>query len=139
MMDNQKISSQHDLQHLLPWVHKIAVLPDSDRIQRIRTDRWVGYTRATGAIDKLENLLTHPQRQRMPNLLIIGPTNNGKTMIVEKFRRKYLPEKIDDYLIKDQAVVVVQMPPRSKNCAFLLYVALHLKCSVDISFTCSRS
>jgi hypothetical protein len=25
----------------------------------------------------------------MPNLLILGPTNNGKTMIVEKFRRAH--------------------------------------------------
>ncbi|MBB2940489.1 putative ATPase with chaperone activity [Actinoplanes lutulentus] len=25
----------------------------------------------------------------MPNLLLIGPTNNGKSMIVEKFRRTH--------------------------------------------------
>jgi predicted ATPase with chaperone activity len=25
----------------------------------------------------------------MPNLLLVGPTNNGKSMIVEKFRRTH--------------------------------------------------
>jgi hypothetical protein len=27
----------------------------------------------------------------MPNLLLIGPTNNGKSMIIEKFRRGHPP------------------------------------------------
>jgi predicted ATPase with chaperone activity len=26
----------------------------------------------------------------MPNLLLVGPTNNGKAMVVEKFRRLLL-------------------------------------------------
>lgn len=25
----------------------------------------------------------------MPNLLLVGPTNNGKSMIIEKFRRRH--------------------------------------------------
>ncbi|MGH3710082.1 MAG: TniB family NTP-binding protein [Pseudonocardiaceae bacterium] len=32
-----------------------------------------------------------PAKQRMPNLLLIGPTNNGKSMMVEKFRRSHPP------------------------------------------------
>ena len=32
-----------------------------------------------------------PNKQRMPNLLLVGPTNNGKSMIVEKFRRTTRP------------------------------------------------
>ena len=39
----------------------------------------------------MEDLLTFPKRTRMPNLLMVGPTNNGKTMIVEKFRRAHPP------------------------------------------------
>ena len=33
--------------------------------------------------------MNHPKRQRMPNLLIVGPTNNGKSMIIEKFKRMH--------------------------------------------------
>jgi predicted ATPase with chaperone activity len=33
----------------------------------------------------------------MPNLLLIGPTNNGKSMIVEKFRRMHPPVSHPDH------------------------------------------
>lgn len=111
-------NNQLHLNHLLPRVHKIAILPNEDRIQHIRKDRWVGYTRATEALDKLEALLSHPPRQRMPNLLIIGPTNNGKSMIIKKFIRKYPQEENNSYNIKNQPVVVVQMPSDPKITRF---------------------
>jgi type II secretory pathway predicted ATPase ExeA len=49
----------------------------------------------------------------MPNLLLVGPSNNGKTMIVEKFRRSHLPgseESARDGAIR-VPVLKVQMPP----------------------------
>jgi hypothetical protein len=79
--------------HLLPAVQILADAPDETRIRRIRTDRWIGYARAEAALAQLEDLLSYPQRTRMPNLLLVGPTNNGKTMIVEKFRRTHLPDE----------------------------------------------
>jgi hypothetical protein len=57
------------------------------RIRRIHTDRWITYPKAEEVLGRLEQLFTFPKRTRMPNLLLIGPTNNGKTMIVEKFKR----------------------------------------------------
>lgn len=44
----------------------------------------------------------------MPNLLLIGPTNNGKSMIIEKFRRTHLPVSRQDR--EEIPVLVVQMP-----------------------------
>lgn len=79
--------------HLLPAAQILADAPDELRIRRIRTDRWIGYTCAEAALAQMEDLLTFPQRTRMPNLLLVGPTNNGKTMIVEKFRRTHLPDE----------------------------------------------
>ena len=46
----------------------------------------------------------------MPNMLIIRPTNNGKTMIVEKFRRNHLPYESDDGEYEVIPVLMVQMP-----------------------------
>src|SRR5437879_4430256 len=67
-------------------------VPDTpSRIRRIRTDRWITYGRAEAALCAMEDLLTFPKRTRMPNLLLCGPTNNGKTMIVEKLRRAHPP------------------------------------------------
>ncbi len=80
-------------EHLLPDIRPLLQLSTAERILCIEKDNWIGYSRAKQAITKLQNLYTHPQRQRMPNLLIIGPTNNGKSMIIEKFCRQYPPIK----------------------------------------------
>ena len=81
------IAGNIDLSHLAPQAREIAMLSDEERIIRIRSDRWIGYPRAIEAIDRLEELLVWPRKQRMPNMLIVGPTNNGKSMIIERFRR----------------------------------------------------
>ena len=44
----------------------------------------------------------------MPNLLLTGPTNNGKSMIIEKFRRSHPPVSHPDR--EEIPVLVVQMP-----------------------------
>lgn len=43
-------------------------------------------------------------------MLIIGPTNNGKTMIVEKFRRQHLPYESEDKGHEIIPVLSIQMP-----------------------------
>ena len=76
-----------DLSHLHDAAQQVARLPAAERLRHVRADRWIGYTRATEALARLETLFEWPARQRMPNLLLTGPTNNGKSMIIEKFRR----------------------------------------------------
>ena len=100
----------NDLDHLIPSAQKTAQLPDAERIARIRADRWIGYTQAQKALAKLEDLFTHPERQRMPNLLIVGPTNNGKTMLVEKFRRQHPVTTSDDGQTEQIPILAMQMP-----------------------------
>jgi len=105
--------SEQTYSHLLPTVQALADAPNEARIRRIRTDRWLGYARAEAALTALEDLLSFPKRTRMPNLLLVGPSNNGKTMIVEKFRRSHLPgseESARDGAIR-VPVLKVQMPP----------------------------
>ena len=113
-----------DLSYLIPSAQKIAMLPGSERTQRIRADRWIGYSKALEALNKLEALLSWPQKQRMPNLLIIGPTNNGKSMIIEKFKRTYPAKSEPD--AEKIPVVSVQMPsePSIKRFYSALLVAI---------------
>ena len=75
--------------HLYPGVGKIAALSAEERIHRIRADRWISYPRAEAALEKLETLMSFPERARMPNLLIVGDSGMGKTMIIEKFTRDH--------------------------------------------------
>ena len=98
------------LDHLLPEAREIALLPAEQRIAQLRSDYWIGYSRAEQALKRLEELLHSPKRIRMPNMLIISPTNNGKTMIVEKFRRNHLPYESDDGKYEVIPVLMVQMP-----------------------------
>jgi hypothetical protein len=76
-----------DYAHLQPSVRTLAEQSAEVRVRRIRADRWITYDLADAALTTMEDLLTFPKRTRMPNLLLCGPTNNGKTMIVERFRR----------------------------------------------------
>lgn len=112
------MTSPDFLNHLTPWTREIASLPNHERVQKILTDRWVGYTKAEDAVIKLEALICHPKRQRMPNLLIVGPTNNGKSMIIEKFRRTHLTVNKDVYPVEEQPIVVMQMPSDPKIARF---------------------
>lgn len=114
-----------DLSHLALWAREVASLPNQDRVQKILTDRWVGYTKAEEAVIKLEALISHPKRQRMPNLLIVGPTNNGKSMIIEKFRRTHLSGNKVHYPIEEQPIVVMQMPSDPKI-AWFYSMLLHV-------------
>ena len=109
-----------DLSHLHPSVQGIARLPAAERIKHVRADRWIGYPRAVKTVARLEELLEWPGMQRMPNLLIIGPTNNGKSMIVEKFRRGHLPVTEEDR--ERIPVLCVQMP--SDPSVLRFYIAL---------------
>jgi Bacterial TniB protein len=109
-----------DLSHLHPAAQRIARLPDEERLRYVRADRWIGYTHAAATLERLETLFSWPAKQRMPNLLLIGPTNNGKSMIIEKFRRSHLPISHEDR--EEIPVLVVQMPSEPSVSRF--YTAL---------------
>jgi len=90
----------------------IAVEAAESRIRRIRSDRWISYPRAERALAECEELLNFPKRIRMPNLLVVGPTNNGKSAIIERFRRTHPPIEPSKTLdgIAHVPVLKVQMP-----------------------------
>ena len=89
-----------DLSHLTLQAQALAILPGAERINRIRSERWIGYTYASQALMELENLFAWPSRQRMPNML----------MIIEKFRRQHLPRMSSDGSKEIVPVVIMEMP-----------------------------
>ncbi len=44
---------------------------------------------------------------RMPNLLVFGETNNGKTALIQRFVQQHLPELGDDRTLSRIPVVVI--------------------------------
>lgn len=63
-----------------------AILHDP-RVDRIERDFWFGYSNAKYALDKVEYFINKPKRNRPLNLAIIAPTNNGKSMILDRVER----------------------------------------------------
>lgn len=102
------VNNEADLSHLHEAARAAALLSCEERIRVVRADRWIGYPRAVEAMSRLEALLAWPTTQRMPNLLLIGPTNNGKSMIIEKLRRTHPSVSHRDR--EEIPVLVVQMP-----------------------------
>ncbi|MET2530381.1 TniB family NTP-binding protein [Ralstonia pseudosolanacearum] len=100
-----------ELAHLSETAASKLTLSSRDRIQHIKKARWIGYGRAREILGKLEDLLVHPPQARMPNMLIVGETNNGKTMLVSKFREKHPAEENRDGDAISIPVLYIQAPP----------------------------
>lgn len=85
--------------------------PVAERIKYIRSPRWIGYDTANAILDRLESLLTHPKSHRMPNLLVVGDTNNGKTMLMKRFCARYPADDNKGGEGVKVPVLFVQAPP----------------------------
>lgn len=79
-------------EHLSETARKALSLSDADRIKYIMEDRWVGYTHANEILIRMEDLLNHPHCSRMPNMMLTGRSNSGKTHLVKRFRDLHLPD-----------------------------------------------
>jgi Bacterial TniB protein len=66
-----------DLSHLQPAHRTYALLANAERVDWIRQERWINYTRAEQVLVRLGELLRYPPRHRMPALLLFGATGMG--------------------------------------------------------------
>lgn len=100
---------------LYPHLHESCIsqldLDIDSRTDIISKHRWIGYPLAHDILHRFDDLIRHPRISRMPNLMLIGRTNNGKTEILKKFAQKHLPntnEKADSIIAP---VLYMQAPP----------------------------
>lgn len=126
--------------HLTPQAQELAALPAGERINHVGGPCWIGYPAAQAAIAKLNHIVTQPPAMRPPNLLIVGPTNNGKSMIAERFRRTHPPRKSADGEHQIIPVVSMQMPSTATVRRFYaaLLVALGTPVFTSRSLECSE-
>nr|WP_246363373.1 TniB family NTP-binding protein [Deinococcus budaensis] len=62
---------------------------DLDRNQHVLTPRWISYPQATAVLDRLQYVFDHPRMHRMPNLVIVGGSHNGKTLVAGRFVKRH--------------------------------------------------
>ncbi len=83
---------------------------EQERIEMIQRGSWIPYTRAKEVMDHLEELYHYPRIDRMPNMLLVGASNNGKTQILKRFLAQHPSDQNSkgDYSIIP--VVMVEAP-----------------------------
>jgi hypothetical protein len=80
-------------EHILPELWPLLDKPIEKKIFYIKSDRWIGYSKANEILKKMDDLLVHPRVDRMPSMTVIGATNNGKTRILNRFLKKHPPSQ----------------------------------------------
>ena len=124
------MAANPDLAHLVPGARAAALLPDAERLALLRTERWwIAHDRAEAALARLETLLRDGPGQIRPSyLLLAGPSNSGKSWIVERFARAHaLPGGEDAERLP---VVAMQMPTEPTVSRFYAALLAHLRAPV---------
>jgi hypothetical protein len=67
------------------------------------------YPRASEALSRLERLLNTPQKERMPCMVMYGPSHIGKTLIIAKFLRAHPPGFDRQRGVGQRPVISMQM------------------------------
>lgn len=104
--------------HLHPSAVECIEHDAETRIQWMKKTRWIGYPRAQEVMGKLEDLLRHPREARMPSMLLIGGTNNGKTRLVRNFAQRHPVQENPDGEHVIAPVLYVQAPPSPSEAGF---------------------
>ena len=122
------------MNHLHPLAQADLELSDEKRIERINSDRWVGYSRAKSILDKMEALFARPRSSRIPGMLIVGGTNQGKTTLLNRFCTKHPTVDNPGAEHVQMPVVKIQCPPGPDEKRFYtaLLDALHQSDSTSI-------
>jgi len=100
-----------DLSHLSKNAAHAVSLSMDERIAYIQSPRWIGYSRAKVVLDRLEDLMVYPKKHRMPNLLLVGDTNNGKSMIINRFASRHEAFDCPDSGTIHVPVILIECPP----------------------------
>jgi type II secretory pathway predicted ATPase ExeA len=97
--------------HLHAETVKLLALPDRERVRAIIKGRWIPYPRAQYALERLEELVDYPTSHRMPNLLVVGDTNNGKTLMLKRFANAHGAFERESDNQRIWPVLFIQAPP----------------------------
>lgn len=108
--------------HVHPEFRDVLLGTDESRIAFLDQPRWIGYERAKLALDTLQGLMNKPRQPRMPNLLIIGESNNGKTTLIHRFNHLCGEGYVDENAESVRPVIVAEAPPSADEKG--LYVSI---------------
>jgi Bacterial TniB protein len=100
--------------HLNDLTKALASKADEARIYAIKQGFWIGYPRAKEILSRMEDLLSHPRITRMPNMLLVAPSFNGKTSILKRFLDAH-PPVVDPVAEATECPVIMIEAPSTPN------------------------
>lgn len=109
-------------EHIHPDFRHVMSLSDQERIEFLDEPRWIGYQAAQQIMDTLQGLLHKPARPRMPNLLLVGDPNNGKTTIVRRFRDLCGQGYVNEDAEPVKPIILAEAPPSADEKS--LYISI---------------
>lgn len=131
------MSSEKPYVHVLDSFQHIVPLSNEDRIRFIDEPRWIGYEKANKSLTIMQKLLSKSKQHRMPNLMIIGDSNNGKTTLINRFYEKFGEEGVNDFKESVVPIVLIQAPPVPSEKE--LYISLLEKLALPYRYTDSTA
>ena len=108
--------------HIHADFRHVMATSDIERIRFMDAPRFIEYGTATTILDTLKRLLKLPKRPRMPNLLIVGEPNNGKTTLVRMFRDTHGQGSVNEDSEPVKPVILAESPPSADEKG--LYISL---------------
>lgn len=98
-------------EHIHPDFRHVMGLSDRERIAFMDQPRWIAYPLADRILDTLRGLMEKPARPRMPNLLVVGDSNSGKTTIIRRFFALHGQGYVNDDAEPVKPVILAEAPP----------------------------
>lgn len=112
MMIDQSLPNEGCYRHLNDAARILVQQPDKARIHAIREGSWLGYRDAKRILGRMEDLLEYPRITRMPNMLLVAPSFNGKTSVLRRFMLQHPPDLDPAGETTICPVVMVEAPPK---------------------------
>ncbi|MEE4675879.1 TniB family NTP-binding protein [Pseudomonas alliivorans] len=98
-----------DYPHIAPQFREVLLKTDLERLDFLEEPRWIDYQAANKLRAILDGLLRIPERTRMPNLLLVGDSNSGKTSVVTRFKDTTGKPYISDDAVSVRPVMCVEI------------------------------
>lgn len=102
-------------EHIHSDFQHIMGMSIEERIAFMDQPRWINYEVSNKILDTLQGLMQKPVRPRMPNLLIVGEPNNGKTTIIREFQKTCGKGYVDENMEPVKPVIVAEAPPSASE------------------------
>jgi hypothetical protein len=113
--------------HLHNSVQPLMDRPLDERIRFCRnTSPWITYSRAHDILLQVEDYLNYPRMDRMPSMLIIGSSANGKSALLRQIELRHPPREGEDGTTV-MPVVRVRLPSNVTDSSFLTTILNRLR------------